>query len=211
MFRNTLTLILLFGLLTCLGGQTLQEKRWSAAQIRAERIKSVDTVIDRIMVNKARYEAVDLKTGVPWYIIAVLHNMEASGSFARHLHEGSPLTARTRYVPIGRPKTGNPPFTWEYSAIDALVYDNMGTIKWALLDATLYACERYNGTGYLRYHPTVPTPYLWSYTTIYNRGKYVSDGKWSSTAISEQVGCGAIWKRMEQRGIINFSRLKLSY
>jgi lysozyme family protein len=109
-------------------------------------------------------------------------------------------------VPKGRPKTGNPPFQWEFSAKDALNYDKMGQVRWGSLDAMLYAVERYNGTGYLRYHPTVPTPYIWSYTSIYTRGKYVADGKWSSTAVSAQIGVGAILKRMEARGIIKMPR-----
>lgn len=188
--------------------QTLQEKRWAEATVPVHRQRSVDLVVDRILSNRQRYEAVDEKTGVPWYVIAGLHNMESSGSFQMHLHEGSSLKFRTRYVPKGRPITGNPPFTWEYSAIDALTFDKMGLVRWSELDATLYASERYNGIGYLKYHPTVPTPYLWSYTTVERPGKYVADGKWSSTARSSQVGIAAIWKRMEDRQVLDFSLLK---
>ena len=189
-------------------GQTLQESRWKAATVPAHRFPAVDAIANRILLNRARYERVDAATGVPWYVIAGLHNMEASGSFQKHLHEGSSLAGRTRWIPKGRPLTGKPPFTWEFSAEDALKYDKMGAVKWSSLDATLYACERYNGTGYLKFHPTVPTPYLWSYTSVYTRGKYVADGKWSSTAVSQQAGIAAIWKRLEARGVVDFRRLK---
>lgn len=192
----------------CSCGATLQEERWDEATVPVRHQQSVSRVVDRIMSHSARYKAVDQFTGVPWYLVAALHNLESSGSFRHHLHEGSPLRGRTRWVPKGRPKNGSPPFTWEESAKDALVYDNMGSVKWYRLHDTLYAAERYNGTGYLRYHQSTPTPYLWAKTSIEKSGRYVSDGKWSSTARSQQVGCAAIWKEMERRGIINFNRLK---
>lgn len=173
---------------------TLQQKRWVAANIRKEKRHAVERIVTKINQNRARYEAVARKSGVPWYAIAGLHNMESSLSFKKHLHEGSPLTKRTRYIPKGRPKTGSPPFTWEESALDALKYDKMGSVAWDQLDDALRRVELYNGAGYLKYHKNVPSPYLWSFTTIYTRGKYVADGKWSSTAVSKQCGVAAIWK-----------------
>lgn len=178
---------------------TFQSQRWEKATVRPNKQREIDLICDRILANKARYVAVEQATGVPWHVTAALHNMEASGSFQKHLHEGSPLTARTRWVPKGRPKEGRPPFKWEVSAVDALRYDHMVSVQWSNLSRALQACEAYNGTGYQRFHPDVPTPYLWSGTTLYTRGKYVADGKWSSTAISGQIGVAAIWKRLESR------------
>ena len=186
--------------------ETLQESRWRRASVPPHRVRTVDAIVARILAHRTRYEAVARQTGVPWHVIAGLHNMEAGGSFAKHLHEGSPLTGRTRYIPKGRPRHGKPPFTWEASAIDALRYDRMDAVRWSALDATLHACERYNGTGYLRHHPQVPTPYLWSHTTLYTRGKYVADGKWSSTAVSAQTGIAAIWKRLEAKRQLTLPR-----
>ena len=199
-------LLLLAVLSSSAFSQTLQLDRWKRASVPPHREKAVDAIVDRIMANRGRYVAVEKKTGVPFWVIAALHNMEASGSFAKHLHEGSPLTARTRWVPIGRPKTGKPPFTWEESAVDALAYDKMGSKLWSSLDAALYACEAYNGTGYLKYHKDVPTPYLWAGTTIERPGKYVSDGKWSSTARSAQTGVATIWKRLQYRGAVKIPK-----
>jgi lysozyme family protein len=173
--------------------------------VRPEKVRGVDAIVDRIVSNRSRYEAVERATGVPWHVTAALHNMECGGSFLRHLHEGSPLTGRTRYVPKGRPKDGVPPFAWEVSAVDALRYDRMVAVQWNSIARALQACEAYNGTGYQRFHPEVPTPYLWSGTNLYVRGKYVADGKWSSTAVSAQVGVAAIWKRMEGRKILKGS------
>tara|TARA_R110002020_G_C16308067_1_gene773592 strand:+ start:1015 stop:1662 length:648 start_codon:yes stop_codon:yes gene_type:complete len=188
-------------------GGTLQENRWDQAGVRPSQQRKVAKVVDRIMRNIDRYKLVDSKTNVPWYVLSGLHNMESSGSFRHHLHEGSPLYGRTKCFPKGRPKTGSPPFTWEESAIDAITYDKLGKVDWGQLDDTLYACERYNGTGYLRYHKSTPSPYLWATTTIEKPGKYISDGKWSSTARSKQVGVAAIFKEMEKRGIVDFGRL----
>jgi len=187
--------------------QVDQEARWRAAAIEPRREKATRDIVGRIIQAAGRYRAVDAKTAVPWYVIAGLHNMESGGSFRHHLHEGSALTGRTRYVPIGRPKSGKPPFAWEESAMDALLYDHLEAVDWSRMAATLYACERYNGTGYLRYHPTVPTPYLWAGTTIERPGKYVADGKWSPTARSGQIGIAAIWKTMETQRILDFTPL----
>jgi len=189
-------------------GEDLRVERFLIAEPKRSYIPQIDKVIRRIMLNKDRYVKVDEKTKTPWYVVAVLHNMESSGSFRHHLHEGSPLTRRTRWVPRGRPKSGNPPFTWEESAVDALAYDRMGEKRWAYLFDTLWAVQGYNGTGYWRYHRSTPSPYLYSKTSIERPGKYISDGKWSSTARSKQIGIVAIWKRMEDKKILNFSCLK---
>ena len=191
--------------------QTLQEKRWDAAYVLPHRQKAVDNVVARIVNNRARYEAVSAKTNVPWWVIASLNTMESGGSFGHHLHEGSSLKFRTCYVPKGRPKTGNPPFSWAYSAIDALEYDKMGTKDWWSLHFALDACEGWNGYGYRKYHPETPTQYLWAWTTAAKPGRYVSDGVWSSTAVSQQAGVVAMWRSLERLGVVNFKNLKRSY
>lgn len=203
------TLILFFGGTKAVYNEDdLRVQRWKQAKVEPRHKPKVDKIARRILLNRKRYEAVSKDTGVPWYVIAGLHNMESSGSFRHHLHEGSPLKGRTRWVPKGRPKTGKPPFTWEESADDALKYDRMGDVRWDRLYDMLWAIECYNGSGYWRYHRSTPTPYLYAKTTIEKPGKYVSDGKWSSTAISKQVGVAAIFKLLESRKVLDFSDLK---
>ncbi len=182
--------------------KAIQLTRWKAAVVRPARLGEVEVVVDRILVNRARYEKVSGWTGVPWFVIASLHNMESGGSFARHLHEGSSLNGRTKYLPKGRPLKGNPPFTWEESAVDALQYDRMDQVNWESLVESLYACERYNGTGYLDHHREVPSPYLWAGTSLEVDGKYVGDRKWDPKARSGQIGVAAIWKQMQADGLI---------
>ena len=88
--------------------------------VRREREAEVERIVERIAANRTRYEAIAHETGVPWGVVAVVHQMEAGLRFDRHLHNGDPLTARTVRVPSGRPREGAPPFTWEESATDAL-------------------------------------------------------------------------------------------
>ncbi|MDN3520185.1 hypothetical protein [Halomonas ramblicola] len=105
--------------------------------------------------ERARYEAVTDRQGVPWAFVAVVHQMESSGDFSRHLYNGDPLTARTVQVPKGRPKRGSPPFTWEESAADAMALKRLsGSTDWSVA-GMLYQLERYNGWGYRLHHPHV--------------------------------------------------------
>lgn len=181
----------------------LQITRWREARVSPNRQREVELIVDRIVRNAERYRAVSSRTAVPWHVIAGLHNMESSLNFTRHLHEGSSLRWRTRDVPKGRPKPpANPPFTWEFSALDALTYDRMGEKKWSDLGKSLSACEGYNGWGYAKYHPATPTPYLYGGTAAARPGKYVSDGVWSSTAWSSQIGIAALWKELERRKLV---------
>jgi lysozyme family protein len=39
---------------------------------------------------------------VPWYVIAVIHNMECGLDFTEHLHNSDPLARRTINDPPGR-------------------------------------------------------------------------------------------------------------
>lgn len=188
-----------------LGG--FQTSRYCSAKLSPHRVHEAAAITRRIMDNQSRYIAVERSTSVPWYVIAGLHNMESGGSFRHHLHEGSPLSGRTRWIPKGRPASGSPPFSWEVSAYDALVtLKRMDRVNWKSLEEMLYQCERYNGLGYLKYHRSTPTPYLYAGTSIERPGKYVADGKWSSTARSKQLGIAAIWKYMEVKKLIKLPK-----
>jgi lysozyme family protein len=84
-------------------------------------------------------------------------------------------------VPAGRPLAGHPPFTWEESAIDALMMLDLHTWRDWSPAGTAYVWEAYNGFGYRLFHPQVNSPYLWSFTTAYGPpeskgGKYIGDG-----------------------------------
>lgn len=145
-------------------------------------------------------------SNIPWFFIACAHYLECSFSFKKHLHNGDPLTNYTVRVPANRPKVGHePPFTFEESAVDALKFMKFDQIQNWNLPTILRKLEAYNGFGYYKYH-SVNSPYLWSYSNHYTKGKYVADGKFDTEAVSKQLGSAVILKRMEERALIGISR-----
>lgn len=173
-------------------------KLWRTMQVRPEKVTLADRVATKILANKARYQAVEKKTNVPWFMVGAIHAMEGGLNFGTHLHNGDSLSARTWQVPAGRPASGTPPFTWEVSALDALTMSPHSlhrVAEWSI-ERICYELEKYNGWGYRRFHPGVKSPYLWSYSNHYSEGKYVGDGQWSSTAVSGQCGAMVLIQRL---------------
>ncbi len=180
------------------------DRLFESCVIRPERAAAVDAIVAKLQAQQTRYQQAGQSLRIPWYFVALIHNMEASLDFTRHLHNGDPLSARTVQVPKGRPKTGAPPFTWEFSAADALSMKGLSAdTDWSLA-GLLYQLERYNGWGYRLYHAHVLSPYLWSFSSHYTSGKYVADGTWSDTARSAQCGAAVLLRRMAERGIVQF-------
>jgi lysozyme family protein len=179
------------------------ERLFSTCRMRKARLAEVDGIVDRIVRSRKRYEAAGAPIGTPWYVIGAIHALEAGLRFDTHLHNGDPLTGRTVHVPARRPANGKPPFTWEESAADALGLKRFGSWKpWDAAGA-LFKLEEYNGFGYRLFHPDVKSPYLWSYSNHYTRGKYVADGRWDPKAVSRQSGAAVILRRMVDRGIVS--------
>jgi lysozyme family protein len=176
-------------------------RKFRTLTVRPQYQETVDWHMALIRKSRDRYARVETQTGVPWFFIAVTHGLEASFNFRAHLHNGDfPLTARTRQVPAGRPSVWLPPSDWESSAKDALrLLGYTGQKDWSL-ERTLYRLEAYNGLGYRSLG--VPTPYLWSFSNHYERGKYVADGKFSSTAKSQQCGAAVLLKLLQEGGDI---------
>jgi hypothetical protein len=79
-----------------------------------------------------------------------------------------------------------------------------GWTDWTVA-GTLYQIEGYNGWGYRLYHSHVLSPYVWSFSTHYASGKYVADGRWSDTEISQQCGSAELLRRMAEMGAVHFS------
>lgn len=170
-------------------------------QPKAEWLDELDGVCRQIAAGQARYEAVANKLpNPPWWAIALMHNMECSLSFEKHLHNGDPLRSRTVNVPAGRP--AKMPCTWEESAWDALRFDRVD--KWSdwSVAGALYKMESFNGYGYHRESINIPSPYLWSGCQHYVKGKYVSDGKYDPNAVSKQLGVAVILHRLCQTRVV---------
>jgi len=172
--------------------------------IRPERLEETERLAAAIQQNRPRYEAVGTPLGIPWFFIGAVHAMEASLRFTVHLHNGDPLAARTVNVPANRPAAGSPPFTWEESATDALIFQELDKVTDWSLAGVLYQLEKYNGFGYRTLHPEVLSPYLWSGSNQYTSGKYVADGKFDPDAVSAQCGAAVILRRMAELSVVAF-------
>lgn len=172
---------------------------WASIEIRPSKAHDIDATARKVLDAKGgRYKAVQEATGVPWYLIGVIHQLEGGGNFFTHLHNGDPLTRRTVQVPAGRPVA--PPengkgYTWKESAIDAVRYDGLDKVKDWSIERICFELEKYNGWGYRR--PHFPhSPYLWSGTNHYAKGKYVRDSVYDPDVVSGQSGACAILKRV---------------
>lgn len=177
------------------------EKLFSSCIIKEAKYSEIDKIVAKMILNKTRYQSVGDPLNIPWYFIAIVHCMEGNLRFDTHLHNGDPLSGRTVQVPAGRPKTGNPPFTWEESAKDALLIDKLNLwTDWSIA-GILYRLELFNGLGY--YKQGINSPYLWSYSNHYTKGKYVQDGRYDPNAISKQCGAAVFLRRMSEQQLIS--------
>lgn len=171
--------------------KTMYLDLWKTMRVNHGKESTVQWYVNKVNEGKARYMSVSEESGVPWQVIGAIHLLEGSGSFSGVLHNGERILGtgkKTRLVPKGR----GPFDTWEEAAIDALKIKSQPK-KWTI-ENTLYYLEKYNGTGYLRDPKKPNSPYLWSFSNHYVKGKYISDGRYSSTAVSKQCGAALILK-----------------
>lgn len=163
-------------------------KRWLSAKLT----RDFSVTAKRLVAAKPRYQAVAAKTGVPWFVIAVIHEREASQNWKTQLGQGDPLDRVSVHVPSGR----GPFQSWEDGAIDALVNCPPQAAKWTDWSAggALTLLERYNGLGYA--NRGVPSPYDWAGTDQYKSGKYVRDGVFDPDVIDKQLGCAGLLMAM---------------
>lgn len=165
---------------------------FDACEVRPEQKGTVAYYVNRLQQGQPHYDQVGQELNIPWYFIGVIHGMECGFNFNGHLHNGDPLTARTVNWPPGRPVVGDPPFTWRQSARDALVMKGYHQVTDWSMPHILYLLEKYNGFGYrLR---QVPTPYLWSFSNLYSKGKFVRDRVYDPNAVSKQCGAALMLK-----------------
>src|SRR5262245_4484018 len=165
---------------------------WRCMQVRPEKSAEVERIARALIALKPRYQAVATRTGVPWAVIAVLHERESDADFHTYLGNGEPLTRQTRLVPAGR----GPFESWEAGAIDALELDGLDKVDEWTPERACFEIEKFNGFGYRNNHPEVKSPYLWSFSNVYSSGKYVADGRFSAAAVDQQCGAMPALKRI---------------
>lgn len=176
------------------------ESLFAGARVAAEHRGVVQWHVGMLKRGRGRYEEVQARTGAPWWFVGIVHGLEAGFNFAGHLHNGDPLTARTVQVPSGRPKVWNPPSDWLSSALDAIgIKGYAGQTDWTLA-RTLWRMERYNGFGY--YGKGINSPYLWSFSNQYTKGKYVRDGVYDPNAVSKQCGAAVMLRALVDAGLV---------
>jgi lysozyme family protein len=171
--------------------QRANAQRWAHAKstrnfgVIAKRLASPDV--------RARYQAVSAKTGVPWLMIAVIHERECSQDWSRSLAQGDPWDRISVHVPAGR----GPFKSWEDAAVDALndCAPYAGRNKDWSVGPLLTKLEEYNGLGYAA--RGVPSPYVWAGTDQYRSGKYVRDGVYDPDVIDSQPGCAGLLMAMK--------------
>ena len=166
-------------------------QRWAQAKptrnfaAMAQRLAAADA--------RSRYQAVSVKTGVPWPMIAVIHERECSQDWTRSLAQGDPWDRVSVHIPAGR----GPFKSWEDAAVDALndCAPYAGRNKDWSIGALLTKLEQYNGLGYAA--RGVPSPHLWAGTDQYRCGKYVRDGVYDPNVIDSQPGCAGLLMAMK--------------
>jgi lysozyme family protein len=166
-------------------------QRWANAKMT--RGPELVSVAKRLVAAKNRYLYVASKTGVPWFFIAVAHEREGSQNWNGSLAQGDPWNRKSVHVPAGRG-----PFTsWEAAAIDALTACAPFAARntdWSV-GGLLTMLEQYNGLGYA--NRGAPSPYIWSGTDQYTKGKYVADGKFDPNEVDKQLGCAGLIMAMQ--------------
>ncbi|MBR0687359.1 hypothetical protein JQ594_15615 [Bradyrhizobium manausense] len=173
--------------------------RWSQAHIRPDWQSAIDVTADRLMVPaaRARFKAVEKAEGVPWPVVAIIKEREAGAdpAFRRSIAQGDAWNAPSQNVPRGR----GPFPSWEAAAHDALTDCAPFAARWRdwSIGGTLTILEKYNGVGYAA--KGLPSPYVWSATDQYVKGKYVRDGVFDPDFVDRQIGCAALLLAMQKR------------
>jgi lysozyme family protein len=137
---------------------------------------------------------------VHWWFIGVVHAMECGLDFTTNLANGDPLTVR---VPKGHPAVVDHfPIDWAYAARDAISYEKLDLVTNWSLPNVLFQWHRYNGIANKYKELSIPTPYLWSGSQHYVKGKYVSDHTFDPDAVSKQVGAAVILRALIDMGAV---------
>lgn len=165
---------------------------YARATIRPEHLASARRIAAKLTANKARYDSIAVSIGCPWWFVAVLHQMESDADFNTYLGNGQRLDRVTTMVPRGR----GPFKTFEAGALDALREMKMDQVPEWSIERVLFEIEHFNGFGYIS--RGINSPYLWSFTSLYSKGKFLekpgAKSWFDPNAVSTQCGAAAILK-----------------
>lgn len=156
----------------------------------------IEVIVDKMIAGKLIYQQVAyaFPNPIKWYHICPMHQMEGELNFNTYLGNGQSIFKKTTIVPKGR----GPFSSFYYGAIDAIRYDKLDKIMDWSIGNTLTVFTGFNGFGYYLYRG-INTPYVFSGTNHYTKGKYVSDGKYDPNCVSAQIGIAPIFKRLLEK------------
>ncbi len=111
------------------------------------------------------YDPISKGTGVPWFIVAILHKLQCNGDIGRRLADGLPRREGT----------------FEQDAIAAIKASEIGGhVSWPFW-RILWAMEKFNGADFGYRAHGIHSPYLWAGTSAYETGVFVQPGVFSRT------------------------------
>lgn len=171
------------------------QERWDQHKVLPQWLPLAAHVADKIIANKPRYDQIEKITKVPWDVVGMIHDRESSLSWLGYLGNGDPWDKKT----IHEPSLRGPFTSWENGAYDALCKCPPFAAKWSdwSLGGKLTLLELYNGLGYARMGHA--SPYLWSGTDQYVKGKYIADHHYDPDAVDHQLGCAIVLSQIYER------------
>lgn len=167
-------------------------RRWTSHKTKPSFATAGHKFAQRALVHKAEYQQiadeVHKQTGhrFPWWFIPLVHERECVrgvDNWLCNIAQGCKYAVKCNIIPHSGPFG-----TFFQAAVDALIVQAPHAGKWTNWSGggALTIAEAYNGLGYARMGR--PSPYIWSGTDQYVRGKYVSDGKYDANKVDTQLG-----------------------
>ena len=174
--------------------------------VRPAKLAEADSIATKIVAHRDRYQRVAKSLGVPWYVVGLIHALESSLDFSyappqrRPAHRAHDARARRPAAAARRRSRGR------RARPDALTFRGFAELE-GLDDPGRALPAR--GLQRLGLPPAAPrrdSPYLWSFSNHYTKGKYVADGNFSATAVSQQCGAAVLLKRLVAAGAVAVRR-----
>jgi len=162
--------------------------RWSAASVTPSLIPTVDAVSHRLAAAKARYQTVEAKTGVPWAVIAVIHERESSQAGPPRWPRAIPgINRRSTFrLVVARSPHGRLPPRTRWRSVRRMPRSGPTGPS-----AARSACSSNKTASATR--RGIPSPYVWATTNQYHRGKYIADGHFDPTRLTISLDVRRCW------------------
>lgn len=170
--------------------------------------------VDWALLHKKRFLSVAIEFGsMPWHVVCQLSRMEMGLNFNGSLLNGDPWNKKTVRFPAGH----GPWDSWEEAAVYAIKDEarrwnfKLKDWKWDL-GGTFFHLNAWNGFTHCLpegkdIQPPYASPYIYSGTPFYQRGKRVEKKNWlgkyygyfDKNLVSEQLGCMAFYYELNKR------------